>query len=161
MAKLTPKQQHFARCVSQGMSQSQAYREAYDAEQMSPRAIHSEAHKLAKHPEIARRIEVLIQQKEQMAHRSALADRERVQTKLRAWLEGTEEATTTQLRSAELLGKAVGLYRDVVEDHRTPVQETAEDLEQALEEKLEQLLSEQSVPEVEEGTEQEPPASYH
>jgi hypothetical protein len=39
-------------------------------------------------------------------------------TLLRQWSKGEAPATQTQLRAAELLGKACGLYREVVEDHR-------------------------------------------
>ncbi len=60
----------------------------------------------------------------------ALSDRERVLTKLRDILDTTEggPAVTAQLRAAELLGKSVGLFKDVQvqEVKRTPEEITAE-----------------------------------
>ena len=52
---------------------------------------------------------------------------------MRSWSNGEVPATQTQLRAAELLGKACGLYRDVVEDHRErPAALVAADLERRL-----------------------------
>ena len=52
---------------------------------------------------------------------------------LRKWSKGDESATSSQLRAAELLGKACGLYRDVIEDHRErPAAAVAAELEQRL-----------------------------
>jgi hypothetical protein len=54
-------------------------------------------------------------------------------TLLRKWSKGDESATSSQLRAAELLGKACGLYRDVVEDHRErPASLVAAELEARL-----------------------------
>ena len=64
---------------------------------------------------------------------TSVSDRDKVVTKLRDWLDGKESATSSQLRAAELLGKACGLYRDVVEDHRErPAQVVAAELESKL-----------------------------
>lgn len=43
---LTPKQDKFARCIADGMSQADAYRAAYDAEKMKPDTIHKRASEL-------------------------------------------------------------------------------------------------------------------
>ena len=52
---------------------------------------------------------------------------------LRSWSTGEESATSSQLRAAELLGKACGLYRDVIEDNRErPAQAIAAELESKL-----------------------------
>ena len=40
-----------------------------------------------------------------------LSDSERVLTKLRSWLDGSEEASSSQIRSAELLAKCSGMMR--------------------------------------------------
>jgi hypothetical protein len=62
MAKeLTPKQAHFARCVAQGMTQADAYREAYDPKQGTTAAsIHTLASRLMGQVEIRSRVDALI-----------------------------------------------------------------------------------------------------
>jgi hypothetical protein len=55
---LTNKQRAFVRAMLNGAgSQSAAYREAYDAEDMSDKAIHTEASKLMLHPTVSRSLE--------------------------------------------------------------------------------------------------------
>ena len=112
MAKdLTPKQAHFARCVAQGMTQADAYREAYDPKQGTTAAsIHTLASRLMGQVEIRSRVDALIRARERAVVASALTDRDKVLSRLRAWLEGTEEADSNRLRAAELLGKASGLF---------------------------------------------------
>ena len=112
MAKeLTPKQAHFARCVAQGMTQADAYREAYDPKQATTAAsIHTLASRLMGQVEIRSRVDALIKARERAVVASALTDRDKVLSRLRAWLEGTEEADSNRLRAAELLGKASGLF---------------------------------------------------
>ena len=112
MAKeLTPKQAHFARCVASGMTQADAYREAYDPKQGTTAAsIHTLASRLMGQVEIRSRVDALIKARERAVVASALSDRDKVLSRLRAWLEGTEEADSNRLRAAELLGKASGLF---------------------------------------------------
>ena len=112
MAKeLTPKQAHFARCVAQGMTQADAYREAYSPKQGTTAAsIHTLASRLMGQVEIRSRVDALIRARERAVVASALTDRDKVLNRLRAWLEGTEEADSNRLRAAELLGKASGLF---------------------------------------------------
>lgn len=43
---LTPKQEKFARCIADGMTQADAYRAAYDASKMKPDTIHKRASEL-------------------------------------------------------------------------------------------------------------------
>ena len=58
-AKLTPKQEAFTVGIAAGLSQSDAYREAYDAENMTPKQIWEEASKLAASPKVAQRLFLL------------------------------------------------------------------------------------------------------
>jgi hypothetical protein len=55
--KLTGKQDKFARCVAEGMSQADAYRTAYDAGGMTAKQIQEEACKLMATPKIAQRVD--------------------------------------------------------------------------------------------------------
>ena len=72
---LTSKQQAFADGVVSGLSQSEAYRRAYNAEGMKASAVHTEASTLAGHPEVSRRIESGLGEKERAALRSGLSRR--------------------------------------------------------------------------------------
>lgn len=57
--RLTPKQEKFCQCIVEGMNQSDAYRAAYDAENMKPNTIHNRAKDLMADGLIAARIEEL------------------------------------------------------------------------------------------------------
>ena len=54
---LTPKQEAFAQAVAGGLNQSDAYRHAYGAGDMAPTTIWNNAYVLAKHNEVAARIQ--------------------------------------------------------------------------------------------------------
>lgn len=86
-------------------------------------------------PKIRARVEALVRQKERGMLASCLSDRERVLTKLRDMMDTKEggPAVTAQLRAAELLGKSVGLFKDVVE---TKPQRSADEIRAELEERL-------------------------
>jgi hypothetical protein len=143
MNKLTAKQAHFARCVASGMSQAAAYREAYDCDENSKAETQQqEASRLARNPHIAARIEALIRERERGVIASAVSDRERVLRRLRELLENAEGTPAEQvaLRAADLLGKSIGLYRDVQVIEKP--QRSAAELKQELEERLTALLGE-------------------
>jgi hypothetical protein len=111
MAKeLTPKQAHFARCVAQGMTQADAYREAYDPKQSTAATIHTLASRVMARVEVRARVDALIKARERAVVASALSDRDKVLSKLRVWLEGTEETDSNRIRVAELLGRSSGLF---------------------------------------------------
>jgi hypothetical protein len=111
MAKeLTPKQAHFARCVAQGMTQADAYREAYDPKQSTAATIHTLASRVMARVEVRARVDALIKARERAVVASALSDRDKVLSKLRVWLEGTEVTDSNRLRAAELLGRSSGLF---------------------------------------------------
>jgi hypothetical protein len=63
----------------------------------------------------------------------SVSDRDMLITNLRRWTKGDEAPTAGQLRAAELLGKACGLYRDVVETRtERPAAEVLADIEARL-----------------------------
>ncbi len=57
---LTPKQEKFAVGVAAGLTQSDAYRMAYNASGMQPKQVWEEASKLRRKPKVAQRIEELL-----------------------------------------------------------------------------------------------------
>ncbi len=125
---LTPKQQHFCRAVASGLTLSDAYREAYNVSKMSAAAIHNESSLLMAHHDVTVRVESLQRAKDRAVIASSLSDGEKVKTKLRELLDnptGTP-AEHVALRACDLLGKTVGLYKDVIE---TVVQRSPDEIQ--------------------------------
>jgi len=113
---LTAKQMHFCRCVASGMSQAEAYREAFDVAEGSKTATHREAaSRLMARADIKARVDGLIAQRERSILASSLSDKERVLDKLRHWMDHAESGDSNKLRASELLGRSVGLFKDVIE----------------------------------------------
>ena len=73
---LTPKQEKFVRNLVNGMSQREAYKNSYDAENMSDKVIDNEASLLFKSPEISVRYQELI---ERAATASVMTAQERLE----------------------------------------------------------------------------------
>ena len=136
--KLTGKQRAFARCMADGMTQSAAYREAYDADKMSGAVIRNEASKLMAHPDITVTVERLIAVKERALLASGLSDRDKVLQKLRTWIESAEPTDSNKLRAAELLGKSVGMFKEVTET--VSIDRDSDSVAMELERRLESLL---------------------
>ena len=142
---LTAKQMHFARCVASGMAQAEAYREAFDVTAEGRTATHREAaSRLMARADIRARVDALVAQRERSILASSLSDRERVLSKLRQWTDTAEPADGNKIRAAELLGKSVGLFRDVVE---TSEGKTSDELLSELEAMLESVPDNQPEPE--------------
>jgi phage terminase small subunit len=59
MSKLTSKQEAFCQAICDGMSQSDAYRHAYNASKMKPETIQNSAHQLIQNREVTARIKEL------------------------------------------------------------------------------------------------------
>ena len=66
------------------------------------------------HPMVTQRVERLQRQKDRAVIASSLSDRERVLTSLRNFMVSATPADSAKIRATELLGKSVGLFRDVV-----------------------------------------------
>ena len=98
--------------------------------------------------DIRARVDALVAQRERSILASSLSDRERVLSKLRHWMDTAEAGDSNRIRSAELLGRSVGLFRDVVE---TTEGKTSDELLSELEAMLE------SVPDDQPETEQSEP----
>ena len=126
---LTPSPAHFARCVAGGMTQADAYREAYDpSDSTKSETIHTLASRLMAKDEIRSRVDSIVAAKERAVAASALSDRDKVLSKLRFWLDGGV-TDSNQLRAAELLGKASGVFTDqvsITSTERAPAEVAAE-----------------------------------
>ena len=133
---LTAKQMKFVEEVSEGGSQSNAYRKAYDTSQMAPKTIWEEASRLRRHPKVAARIVELEAEKEARRRMQALSREDRVLQELEKIAFGDGPASG-RLKALELLGKHVGLFKP----KEVPVVErSVEDISNQLQRRLENLL---------------------
>jgi len=133
---LTAKQMKFVAEVSEGGSQSNAYRKAYDTSQMAPKTIWEEASRLRRHPKVAARIEELEAEKEARRRMQALSREDRVLQELEKIAFGDGPASG-RLKALELLGKHVGLFKP----KEVPVVErSVEDISDQLKRRLEDLF---------------------
>ena len=138
---LTPKMLHFCRCVAAGMGYAEAYRESHAVTATGKSATHREAaSRLMARADIRARVDALVKQRERAQLASALSDRERVLSKLRHWLDHAESGDSNRIRSAELLGRSIGLFKDVVE---TTDSRSSEELLAELDAMLEQAEPDQ------------------
>lgn len=141
---LTPKQLHFARCIASGMSQIEAYSEAYNVKDTTKKSTtYPNASRLMANSNIKARVEYLIRQKEQALIRSQVDTRTKVLKKLEEFMDSAQPSDSVKLKATELLGKSIGLFKDVVESNTTDNMKP-EDIEAELKAKLEVLLSEQN-----------------
>ena len=136
----TPKMLHFSRCLASGMSQAQSYREAYSTENMTDASIHTEACRLASDPRITARVNQIIAVRERhvASASSTIKDRAKVLEFLRLAMEA-DHASGSQLRSAELLGKAAGLFTDKIQVETD--QSSSEDIAAELIDRLQRIAN--------------------
>ena len=133
---LTAKQTKFIKEVSEGSSQSSAYRKAYDTSRMAPKTVWEESSRLRKHPKVSARIVELEAEKEARQRVQALSREDRILNELEDIAFGSTNAMA-RLRALELLGKTVGLFKpkEVPEQTRT-----AYEIKSAIELKLAALI---------------------
>lgn len=106
---LTPKQDKFARCVAEGMTQADAYRTAYNAENMLDDTIYNNAYKLMQNTEIATRVKEL---RNEIDDEAIMSARERA-IKLSEMARCGDPDTS--LKAMEMLNKMTGRYTQKVE----------------------------------------------
>ena len=138
--KLTGKQQHFARAVASGtMTQSAAYREAYNADNMSSASVRVEASRLLADPNVALTVKAFKASNEVAIQAQTLTDRDRVLEKLRTWMDSAEPTDTNRIASARLLGQSVGLFKEVTET--VSIDRDSESVASEIERRLGSLLT--------------------
>lgn len=140
--RLTEKQEKFAKEVAAGRTLSDAYRVAYNSENMLDTTIWQESSKLMDNPKVAERVKQLLDHREK-AFLQADAKRIRVHVIDRLLAESTSEKNRggERIKALELLGKldVVGMFKE-----KTEVEHKGETdiglLEAQLRAKLEQYL---------------------
>ena len=109
---LTDKQENFARAIAlDGMNQSDAYRSAYDTENMCESTIWNEAYLLASHQEVSKRIKEL--------RMMTLAPKIMTAQERLVWLteviRSSEETTRDKLSASDQMNKLQGEYVQKIE----------------------------------------------
>jgi len=108
---LTPKQERFVQLVVGGATYSDAYRGAFDVENMSDPAINTEASRLANNPKISPRIKALQESAAEAATIAALWSLElSIKTKRQALKIGIDKGDSRAIiQASESLDKLCGL----------------------------------------------------
>ena len=136
---LTARQQAFVLAVSKGLTYSDAYRQAYGAENSTPQTISVEANRLLNNPKVAVLLEQRINRQESVILASKANTQAHIKQRL---LEHANDFKTEsgKLKALELLGKSVGMFTDRVES--TVIKQSADELRKQLSEHLEKLDAE-------------------
>ena len=133
---ITAKQNEFAQHVSDGLSQTKAYRSAYISHNMAPKTIWEEASRLRRHPKVAARIIELEAEKAHRQRMQALSREEKILKELEAVAFG-DGPVSAKLKAIELLGKNLGLFKP---KEVPKVERSQEEIECELMGKLAKLL---------------------
>ncbi len=112
---LTEKQEAFAQRLSEGLTNSEAYRMAYAADTMAPGTIHSEASKLAAHPKITARLNSLLEEKRAKHNVLSVKQEDRVWRNVWRLAEGETVPPAVQQSALALAAKMAGMLTDRVE----------------------------------------------
>lgn len=130
---LTAKQAKFAANLAEGMSQAEAYRNAYDAANMAAETIHSHASRMAARDKVRARVDALMMERMRLLETRGVSDRAKVVGLLRQFAEDDARPDHVRLRAVELWGKTCGAFIEVIEDRRDrPAAAVAVELERRL-----------------------------
>ena len=108
---LTKKQEEFAKAIVDGMNQADAYRYAYDAENMSDNAIYREASLLVDNPKVAQRIQEL---RDKIANEKIMSAQKRMEW-LTELILGEDASYSDRLKAIDIMNKMQGEYVQKVE----------------------------------------------
>lgn len=138
---LTAKQNMFAENLVAGLSNADAYRQAYDTANMKAATIHNESCKLASLPHIAARVDQLIREKQ--AKNSMFTDKQREKHSDRIWrnlwsmLDAAETPPAVKASLLSLGAKAAGMLTEQV--RMETVTSDAKSIEAEILERLQRL----------------------
>jgi hypothetical protein len=113
--RLSPRATMFAGYVMEGHTPITAYMKSYNCENSSHATITSNANKLMRDPRITLLLEPLWQAKKEMILTDERIARKHIMAELFKHASDIEVPVSTRLRSLELMGKAVGMFSDKVE----------------------------------------------
>jgi hypothetical protein len=136
---LTVKQEAFAQGLADGLTNSEAYRKAYGAENMKPSTIHVEACKQAQHPKIAKRVDAILSEKR--GKHSMLSEKQSDRVWRNVWrlAEGENVPPSVQQAALALAAKMAGMLTEQVKIEN--ISATSTELEKELLERLQRLTA--------------------
>jgi hypothetical protein len=116
---LTAKQEAFTQGLAAGLSNADAYRQAYGTENMKPATIHNEACKLALRPDITARLHEILADKR--GRNSMLTEKQTDRVWRNVWrlAEGEGVPPSVQQAALALAAKMAGMMTDKVEIEQT------------------------------------------
>ncbi len=114
-AGLTEKQEKFAQGLAAGLTNAEAYRQAYEASGMKASTLHNESSKLAMHPAVTARLGELLADKSRQNSMSTLKQSERVWRGVWRLAEGDNVPPAVQQSALALAAKMAGMLTDKVE----------------------------------------------
>lgn len=112
---LTEKQEKLAQGLAEGLSNSEAYRAAYDASKMTPATVHSEACKQAQHPKVRARVDALLAEKKAKHGMLSVKQEDRVWANVWRLAEGVNVPPAVQQSALALAAKMAGMLTDRLE----------------------------------------------
>ena len=133
---LTAKQENFVELLTQGTSQTSAYKGAYDTQNMSDKTVWEEASRLRRHPKVSTRIFLELEEEKEARRRfQAVSREERVLNELERIAFG-DGPVSGKLKAMELLGKHIGFFTP---KKTREVERTAEEILAEISRKLNKL----------------------
>lgn len=108
---LTSQQEHFCRCIIEGMTQSDAYRTAYSTENYTNKQIWQKASSLMALEEVRERVKAL---RGELASEKIMSAQKRLEWLTRL-IESGEEITTDKLKALDIMNKMTGEYTTKIE----------------------------------------------
>lgn len=140
---LTEKQERFAQGLANGLSNADAYRQAYDASAMKDATIHSESCTLAARPKIAERVHALIAEKNR--RNSMFSDKQREKHSDKIWrrmwemIDAPETPPAVKANLLSLGAKAAGMLTEQVRVEN--ITADSKDIEREILERLQRLTA--------------------
>jgi hypothetical protein len=134
---LTVKQEEFAKGLSEGLSNAEAYRRAYAPQNAKQSTIHENASRMAGNPKVKARVAMLVGQKAQRTQLVGARTADRIMTAIWKLAEDSDAPAAARVSALTLAAKMSGLLTDKVEVKTVP--DKAEDLEQELRQRLEKF----------------------
>jgi phage terminase small subunit len=112
---LTEKQERFAKCLSEGMTNTEAYRASYDTSKMQSGTVHNEASRLAQHPGVTARLNSILEEKRAKHGMLSVKQEDRVWANVWRLAEGPNVPPAVQQSALALAAKMAGMLTDRVD----------------------------------------------
>lgn len=113
--RMTPKMKAFASNIVQGMSPKEAYRRAYDCENSSEATIQANANRLLKDARITLLLDSFFEDLKENVITDNVSARRHIMKELFKHANDKNAQLSNRLKSLELMGRAIGMFTDKVE----------------------------------------------